>query len=70
MNGHKDEVAKQNWQCYKCKIPMSMGKVKITYMGNDFNIDLLKCSECGLTLVSEDLAVRKMFEVEQTLEDK
>ncbi len=70
MNGQKDKVEKHSWQCCKCKIPMSQGKVKITYMGNDFTIELLKCPQCGLTLVPEDLAVRKMLEVEQSLEDK
>lgn len=70
MNGKKEQVEKSSWQCCHCKIPMNTGKVKITYLGNDFNIDLLKCPECCLVLVPEDLAVRKMLEVEQSLEDK
>ena len=49
---------------------MNQGKVKITYMGNDFTIELLKCPQCGLVLVPEELAVHKMLEVEQSLEDK
>jgi uncharacterized membrane protein YfhO len=70
MNGPKDNVEKQDWQCCRCKIPMNQGKVKITYMGNDFTIELLKCPQCGLVLVPEELAVHKMLEVEQSLEDK
>ncbi|OPZ75520.1 MAG: hypothetical protein BWY80_00116 [Firmicutes bacterium ADurb.Bin456] len=70
MNGSKDKAEKQDWQCHRCKIPMNPGKVKITYMGNDFTIELLKCTQCGLVFVPEDMAIRKMLEVEQSLEDK
>lgn len=70
MSGSKDQATKQSWQCCKCKIPMKTGKVKIAYMGNEFTIELLKCPECGLVLVPEDMAVRKMLEVEKSLEDK
>ncbi|NLJ76463.1 MAG: hypothetical protein GX325_04280 [Peptococcaceae bacterium] len=58
------------WRCFKCRIPLIMGKVKVSYLGSDFHIDLFKCPECGAVLVTEDLATGKMLEVEQTMEDK
>jgi hypothetical protein len=39
-------------------------------MGNRFATELAKCPQCGLILVSEKVALGKMAEVEQILEDK
>ncbi|HHV42659.1 MAG TPA: hypothetical protein GXX72_07455 [Clostridiaceae bacterium] len=58
------------WQCFKCKVPLVMGKVKVSYLGSDFQIDLFKCPGCGAVLVPEDLATGKMLEVEKSMEDK
>ncbi|HML40995.1 MAG TPA: hypothetical protein PKD23_09950 [Bellilinea sp.] len=41
-----------------------------SYLGNSFPVDLMRCPQCGLTLVSEELALGKMAEVERALEDK
>jgi len=58
------------WQCFKCRIPMAKGKVTITYLGSEFPVDLLKCPQCGLVFVPQELALGKMLEVEKALEDK
>jgi hypothetical protein len=47
-----------------------MAKVGVSYMGNSFPVDLLRCPGCGLVLIPEDLALGKMAEVEKLLEDK
>ena len=60
----------EDWKCEKCGIVMEPGKVNITYLGSNFTVELLKCSRCGLVLISEELALGKMFEVEKMLEDK
>lgn len=60
----------ETWQCFKCKVAMVLGKVKVSYMGSDFQIDLFHCPKCGAVLVPEDLAVGKMLEVEKNMEDK
>ena len=44
--------------------------VGVTYLQGGFTITLMTCPKCGLSLVPEHLAVGKMFEVEQLLEDK
>jgi hypothetical protein len=47
-----------------------MAKVAISYLGNAFPVDLLRCPGCGLVFIPEDLALGKMAEVERLLEDK
>ncbi len=44
--------------------------VDVTYLGSVFTISLLTCPACGLPLVPEALALGRMAEVEQLLEDK
>jgi Zn-finger nucleic acid-binding protein len=56
--------------CGKCNVELSMGKVSVGYMGNAFEVDLLRCPQCHLTYVPEDLALGKMLKVEQALEEK
>lgn len=56
--------------CGKCDLPLSLGKVSVSYMGNSFEVDLLRCSQCGLTFIPEELALGKMLKVEQALEEK
>lgn len=57
-------------ECTKCNLPMEKGKVTITYLGSSFPVELLRCPQCGLVYIPEDLAVGKMLQVEKTLEDK
>jgi hypothetical protein len=65
-----DLSAYQGWACADCGQPLVPGKVDISYLGNSFPVDLLKCPNCGLVLVPEELALGKMAEVEKMLEDK
>jgi hypothetical protein len=59
-----------NIECAKCNIPLEKSKVTISYLGSSFPVELLKCPECDLVYIPEDLAVGKMLQVEKTLEDK
>ena len=56
--------------CAKCQQPLLLGKVNASYLGNSFPVDLLRCPCCGFTYVPEALALGKMLQVEQALEDK
>lgn len=56
--------------CGQCLVPLQPGKVVATYLGNTFPVDLLRCPGCGFTYVPEELALGKMLQVEQALEDK
>jgi Zn-finger nucleic acid-binding protein len=44
--------------------------VELQYMENVFKVELPLCPKCGAVLISEELALGKMLEVEQLLEDK
>lgn len=63
-------LPKTDWRCGKCGEPLTPRVTEIEYLGNQFSVELLACPNCGLTLVPEELALGKMFEVEQLLEDK
>lgn len=58
------------WKCGKCNAELSKGTIIVTYLGNEIRVEELKCAQCGLVLITEELALGKMFEVEQSLEDK
>ena len=58
------------WQCARCKRELVVGPINVTYMGNRFTADLPYCPECGKVLISEEVALGKMAEIEQLLEDK
>ena len=56
--------------CDSCGVLMEAGKVHIKYMKSTFPAELLKCPDCGLVYIPEELALGKMADVERTLEDK
>jgi hypothetical protein len=56
--------------CARCNEVLVPGKVTVSYLGNTFPLDLLKCPVCGVAYVPESLATGKMLTVEQALEDK
>ena len=56
--------------CGKCNRKLEIGKVTVSYLGNRFPVELPRCPACGLVYVPEDLALGKMLQVEQALEDK
>lgn len=58
------------WICHQCGEPMAPGQVTVTYLGNEFVTNLPVCPKCGLVLISEEIALGKMAEVERILEDK
>jgi hypothetical protein len=70
MSQYVDLSAYQGWVCADCGQLLVPGKVDISYLGNSFPVDLLKCPNCGLVLIPEELALGKMAEVEKALEDK
>lgn len=70
MSQYVDLSPYKGWVCANCGRPLILGKVDISYLGNSFPVDLLKCSHCDLVLIPEELALGKMLEVEKALEDK
>lgn len=62
--------ASGSWTCVSCGQELAPAPVVVSYLGSVFTISLLACKECGQTLVPEELALGRMAEVEQLLEDK
>jgi Fe-S oxidoreductase len=58
------------WRCAACDEAMAPAQAVVSYLGSVFTISLLTCPACGQTLVPEALALGRMAEVEQLLEDK
>jgi hypothetical protein len=58
------------WICYRCNIALEIQKVRLQYIKTIFALDLPACPQCGIFLISEELATGKMAEAEQALEDK
>ncbi len=59
-----------NWICQPCGAALEPGLVELTYLGNVFKVELPVCPRCSAVLVFEELALGRMLEVEQLLEDK
>ncbi|MCT8978535.1 DNA-binding protein [Clostridium sp. CX1] len=58
------------WICFNCGINLQLRKTNVTYLGGNFEVELMKCPKCGMVLITEELAAGKMLEVEKGLEDK
>lgn len=65
-----EQICQQKLVCVRCGIPLTPGKVTLSYMGSNFPVELYKCSSCGLVYIPEALATGKMQQVEAALEDK
>jgi hypothetical protein len=59
-----------NWICTPCGQPLQPGMVELHYMGNVFKVELPVCPKCSAVLIAEELALGRILEVEQLLEDK
>ena len=42
--------------CVRCDVPLDMGPVEASYLGQKFPVDLPRCPSCGFVYVSEELA--------------
>ncbi len=58
------------WRCAVCDQALELMQVTVTYMNNSFTTEMPGCPQCGQVVVSEELAMGKMAEVEKILEDK
>ena len=70
MTPQKSGDKEKGWLCLKCNLPLEMGKVSVSYLGNGFPVDLPRCPGCGQVFIEEELALGKMAEVEKLLEGK
>ncbi len=59
-----------DWSCARCAEKLVARKVELRYLGNVFQVELPACPTCSAVLIVEELAMGRMLEVEQLLEDK
>jgi len=64
------EAEAAGWKCAACDEEMVMKPVELEYLDSLFNVELPTCPHCRYVLVPEGLALGKMSQVEQLLEDK
>jgi len=62
--------AHSGWICNRCGLPVEVQTVRLQYLRTIFALDLPACPQCGMIVIDEELAVGKMAEAEQALEDK
>ncbi len=69
-----DEGAKSGagngWMCNRCGVAVEVQTVRLQYRRTIFALHLPTCPQCGMILIDEELAVGKMAEAEQIIEDK
>jgi len=70
MNEDGEKKKSLAWVCTRCGTPLVIKAVNVSYLGAGYPVDMLQCPQCGKVLVPEELALGKMAEVEQILEDK
>jgi hypothetical protein len=58
------------WKCFRCEQQLVEGSVIVEYLGNNMTTQLPQCPSCHMVLVSEELAIGKIAEVEKIFEDK
>jgi len=57
-------------KCVSCDQELVIKKTEFDYLGNTFSHEVPVCPNCGGVFISQELALGKMAEVEQQLEDK
>jgi hypothetical protein len=62
--------ASGQWECARCRCSLQPGQVELVYLGNSFTVGVQVCPQCNQALIPEEMATRKMLEVEKILEDK
>lgn len=70
MSDKNDTLPTEEWICANCNLPLEPSKIMVSYLGNSYPVDLLRCPQCGMALVPEGLALGRMTDVEKALEDK
>ncbi len=70
MSENREQPKAAAWVCARCGAALIVKSINVSYLGSGYPVDMLQCPQCGKVLVPEDLAIGKMAEVEQILEDK
>jgi uncharacterized ferredoxin-like protein len=64
------EADVSGWKCGTCDMELISMAKDLEYLDSVFTVELPTCPQCGYVLIPEGLALGKMHQVEQLLEDK
>lgn len=64
------EADVSGWKCAACDEELVSTPVELKYLDSLFTVELPACPKCRFVLIPEELALGKMHQVEQLLEDK
>ena len=70
MTEGRNPGGREEWICNRCGLPLEVRTVRLQYLRTIFALNLPSCPKCGMILIDEELALGKMAEAEQALEDK
>ncbi len=70
MDESTQPVKDSGWVCNRCGVPVEVQTVRLQYRRTIFALHLPTCPKCGMILIDEELAVGRMAEAEQIIEDK
>ena len=59
-----------DWYCYKDKVKMKATQVSMRYMQLVQSVPGLKCPECGVAYLTEDIVMTTVRAAEELLEEK
>jgi hypothetical protein len=52
------------------KVKIVEGRVKMSYLGKTVPLSGLKCPECGVAYLPEELVIKKVMRAEEMIENK
>ncbi|WP_018123344.1 DVU_1557 family redox protein [Desulfovibrio oxyclinae] len=64
------EIDSVDWSCAACGEELVRRPVELEYLDSQFTVELPVCPQCNMVLIPKALALGKMHQVEQLLEDK
>ena len=59
-----------DWYCFKCKEKMEETEIELVYMEIEGKQAGLRCPKCGVSYITEEIAVDKMVRGEKMIEEK
>lgn len=60
----------EEWHCFKCKVKMVESRVRMSYLDVTVPISGIKCPECGVAYLLEEIVVKKVAKAEEMIENK
>ena len=59
-----------NWHCSKCKEEMKEEELTVIYLEIDAPIQGIKCPKCGVSYITEEVAIGALAQGELQIEQK